>query len=405
LAYTYQHGASYQAIKCKFTTILGQDFLTNIKAEYKSAKQQSYDLQRSAQFLDSILNTEPPQRKDSSPPMPLPLDHLHRRSGSKDLSVKPRFSDPPNPPPQAPLPDKPFDINGGNQLLRRADTEKQKLPNGVHPTNGQVRPDANTASQIASLSEALDAAKKEFDSQSKRLREMEDLLVQERVRRQDAEAKAKRLESIQQGSISIHVPTTTATEEEEHTTPIEDEVSSEIGKKSTDGSATQKLHQRLDLLLAESQEVKAVAERWKREKEQVEQERDEERKEKLSLMEMIEKIRRDERENAEKESKKRNRKDTKNGSLRGSTTAPTSNETDKAQEPDVNGGHTSPISRGLFSNGHLSGPLMHASGKDSFAAHTGQVVQAAPYISAMSVVLIGVAVMALVNKMARGNSD
>ena len=335
--------------------------------------------------------------------MPLAMDQLNRRPGSKDFSVKPRFSDPPNPPPQAPLPDKPFDIAGANAQLRRAETEKPKLSNGVHPPNGHARPDASTASQIASLSEALDSARKEFDSQSKRLREMEDLLVQERVRREDAEARAKRLETNQQGPISVNV-NNGGPVEEEHTTPIEDEVTSEIGKRINDGSATQKLHKRLDTMLVEFQEMKAAAERWKQEKEQAEQERDEERKEKLTLMEMIEKIRRDERANTDKDSKKRNRKDAKNGRFRSGSAASAvdGTEADNVQDPDVDSGHDSPISRALFANGHALGPLMHVDGKGSFAAHTGQMMQAAPYISAMSVVLIGVAVMALVNKMARG---
>jgi hypothetical protein len=236
---------------------------------------------------------------------------------------------------------------------------------------------------------------------------MEDLLVQERVRREDAEARAKRLE-ISQQPISVNVNNNRSPAEEEHTTPIEDEVSSEIGKRSNDGTATQKLHKRLETMLVEFQEMKVVAERWKKEKEQAEQERDEERKEKLTLMEMIEKIRRDERTNADKESKKRNRKDGKNsGRFRSGSAASAIDGTEPeaataAQDADADPGLDSPGSRGLFSNGHVLGPLMHAEGKDSFAAHTGQMVQAAPYISAMSVVLIGVAVMALVNKMARG---
>jgi hypothetical protein len=260
-----------------------------------------------------------------------------------------------------------------------------------------MRADTSTNSQIASLSAALELANKEFENQSKRLREMEDLLVEERMRREDAEARAKRLENDQAESRSIKVQIPNGAqekEEDEHTTPIEDEVSSEIGKKSNDGSATQKLHQRLDLLLAEFQEVKASAERWKLEKEEAEKERDEEKKEKLGLMDMIVELRKEHRENSEKETKKRGKK-----ALRG-----VADEEDRPASTD-GPSPTNSVPKNLFSNGHLSGPLLHASGKDggtSFASHTGQMVQAAPYISAMSVVLIGVAVMALVNKMSRG---
>jgi hypothetical protein len=271
------------------------------------------------------------------------------------------------------------------------------LPNGEHLSNGVTRADTNTASQIANLSEALDVAKQELETQSNRLKEMEDLLVIERVRRQEAEARAKRLEKEQaeSGSIKVQIPNGTQLKgDEDHTTPIEDEVSSEIGKRNNDGSATQKLHQRLDLLLAEFQEVKASAERWKQEKEVAEKERDEEKKEKLGLMERITELRREQQASSEKETKKRGKK-----ALRG-----VADEEDRSASTDSSS-PTNSAPRSLFTNGHLSGPLLHADSKDGgtfFASHTGQMVQAAPYISAVSVVLIGVAVMALVNKMSRG---
>jgi hypothetical protein len=260
-----------------------------------------------------------------------------------------------------------------------------------------MRADTNTASQIASLSEALDVAKQELESQSTKLKEMGDLLVEERVRRQEAEARAKRLENDQAGpgSLKLQIPNGTQVKgDEEHTTPIEDEVTSEIGKKNTDGSATQKLHQQLDLVLADFREVKASAERWKLEKEVAEKERDEEKKEKLGLMERITELRREQQASSEKETKKRSKK-----ALRG-----VADEEDRSASTDGSS-PTNSAPRNLFSNGHLSGPLLHVDGKDGgtfFASHTGQMVQAAPYISAVSVVLIGVAVMALVNKMSRG---
>ena len=70
----------------------------------------------------------------------------------------------------------------------------------------------------------------------------------------------------------------------------------------------QKLQHRLDMLMIEFNEVKAAAERWKREKEEAEKERDVERAQRESLSEMVEKLRAEEAERSAKLAKRNARR-------------------------------------------------------------------------------------------------
>jgi hypothetical protein len=341
------------------------------------------------------------------------------KSPSKDSSAKPRFCNPPNPPPQAPLPEKPNSITSGS-FLKRSDTERQNLANGIttHPT----RADSTSHNEFLRLTEALEVSRRDLDIQKKKLREMEDLLVQERVRRENAETKAKKLEMEQQSEkeagikkpLMVNVAKAEAAQlskDGESTTPIEEEVSSEIGVKSkakepADETTTQKLQQRMDALLAEFRQVKESAEHWKREKEQAEKERDEERKERLSLVEMVEKMRKEERERVErvqrKELRRKERKlDDTQSSAVNSTEPVEEDEAQVATGVETPNGTGSPRRLSFLGNGHIPGPLLNEV-KSGGVVHSSRVVQAAPYISAMSVVLVGVVVMTLINRMSKG---
>jgi len=327
-----------------------------------------------------------------------PLDSKRSQAQHKEPALKTPFSGPPNPPPQAPLPEKPSDISSSG-LLKRVDTEKA-LTNGSPPIS--MRMDPSQSSQITQLSEALAKARHEYENQAKRLREMEDLLVQERTKREDAEARAKKLElSAVVDSKAVNAPQDRGLEDKDASTPIEDEASSDIGKKMDNQSATEKLQERLDLIIAEMHEVKMSAEKWKREKEQAEKERDEERTEKDGLLAMVASFRKEEAERQTRIERLRQRRKSLERA------APPEEAVDEELELEEST-LSSPLSRANtvkpkshFSNGHLSVPLQD-SGWAGTKPGQGHLVQASPYLSAMSVVLIGVAVMALVNKMSRG---
>jgi hypothetical protein len=139
-----------------------------------------------------------------------------------------------------------------------------------------------------------------------------------------------------------------------------------------------------------------------------EQERDEERKEKIGLLEMVENLRKEERERqAVKERKQEKRKMAKKDIPQSDSTADqddvTADDADgdpPAMDPETL--KSKPIS---LPNGYLASSLLQSHSRNGGTATKradGQFVQAAPYLSAMSVVLVGVAIMAMINKMSSG---
>lgn len=160
----------------------------------KTARQQAQDLDQTNDFLNSLLSTD---RKDEKMP-PTQVENPSSRlvNGKPKLAkIDPvsRFSDPPAPPPQQPLPEKP-DLarsspseTGLISSLKRSDTARPGSGISGSPTSQQ-------SSQILSLVEALSSAKKELDSQGDRVKHLEDMLRQERSARESAEERARRLE-------------------------------------------------------------------------------------------------------------------------------------------------------------------------------------------------------------------
>lgn len=145
----------------------------------KLAKQQSEDLARARQCLDALLHGKSFEKKTS--PTKVKND------------LKAHFTDPPAPPPQAPLPEKP-DVAKAladpmiQPLLRRTDTAR---PGST--SNSPVRTDHS--GDILRLCEELKLAKGEISSQTEKMRNLESQLAQERTARESAEERASRLES------------------------------------------------------------------------------------------------------------------------------------------------------------------------------------------------------------------
>ena len=396
---------------------LVESIITRVQAEYKAAKQQSVDLQRAAQYIDSMLAADPSPPKKESSQRNSPIEKP--KSSSLKESLKARFSDPPAPPPQAPLPEKPDVMHRlGSSIdlpnfLRRSDTEKppSSSVNGSPSRSGAH--DQGSAAQIASLAEALNAARKEVETQSIRLKEVEDQLVQERVRREDAEERAKRLEKDRKQREGVWVDVQEPpTRDDENVTPIEDAEGDEtvIGAVLEETSAND-IRKELEMLKAEFSEVKAAAERWKREKEQAEKERDTERAERQSLAEMIERIRAEEADRLAKEKRKEERRKTRRSSSTstGALSGTTANGAiEKVEDFGVESDDeldTGDPKKIFLENGHMDSALAKDEellDMQALTARTNHLYQAAPYISAMSVVLIGVAVMALVDRIQKG---
>jgi hypothetical protein len=375
------------------------------------------DLQRTAQYIDSILAADQQSSKKESSQKNSPIEK------AKGTSLKARFSDPPAPPPQAPLPEKPDVMHRlGSSLdlpnfLRRSDTEKPSS-SSVNSSPSQGSSDQSTAAQMASLAEALNAARKEVETQSMRLKEVEDLLVQERVRREDAEERAKRLErerKQREGNQAwLHHPES-APKDDETSTPIdEEEAEGTIAGAPVKDAAPSELRREIEKLKIEVSESKAAAERLKHEKEQAEKERDTERAERQSLAEMIERIRAEEEERVAKERRKEERRKARRSSSTPAVDPTVENVETKVVDTveDCSGNdEDEEISKDeskkvALQNGHVDGERVkdspHVHDLGTLISKNAQIYHAAPYLSAVSVVLIGVAVMALVNRMQKG---
>lgn len=367
----------------------------NDQTEMKAARQQSQELQQTHQYINNILSAEP--KKESKP-------SSIRVSPIKDQQL--RFSEPPAPPPQQPLPEKP-----DAPSLRRTDTERPSL-------NGSpVRPD----SKISTLADALTSAKKEIEAQSVRVQSLEALLNEERRAREDAEERANRLE---QQSLkdrdqpeSVQVDGVSGTNVDSH--PSEsvpdqeqgEDATSQNGSASPTGAdaATARLQQRLELMMSEMNEMKQQMEKYRQRAEDAEAENLTNRK---TLAEMVEKIRENDAKNANKAAKRRSRR---NSALSQSSSDPVvadgSEEFENAEEGDItiiNEDADNNVPEGLkqrVQNGHAIGQDAAADlAKAAHALTTRQtnrsgmtLASGAPAASMLVVVALGVAVMTWLN--------
>lgn len=161
----------------------------------RQAKSQTQNLRQTDDFLGvfmkpGYIEKEREKTKHSQPEFGS-ARQVNGRPKMPRVDSFSRFSDPPAPPPQQPLPEKPAALsrNGADAIspLKRSDTEKPKPPVTTSPASRE-------SSQILSLIEALSSTKKELESQGARVKELETLLLHERTARESAEEKARRLE-------------------------------------------------------------------------------------------------------------------------------------------------------------------------------------------------------------------
>ncbi|GLA22848.1 hypothetical protein AnigIFM63326_005328 [Aspergillus niger] len=285
-----------------------EQVVKRLTSEMKQAKQQSQELRQTDEFLTAIMKPGYVEKEKAKPP---PVDNnaprpVNGRPKMPCVDSFSRFSDPPAPPPQQPLPEKPDALprNGTDALspLKRSETEKSKL--------GPNSPVTRENSQILSLIEALSSAKRELDSQGARVKELEALLIQERNARESAEEKARSLEM--KSTQSAPGPTTDAepeddstkkpTEmEEPKTMPPDAEISTDSDaptseKQSLAESQTDVLQRRLESMILEMEEMKKQVTMFKDRADVAENEAVEARK---SLAEMIETLRQERAERAQ----------------------------------------------------------------------------------------------------------
>ena len=351
----------------------------------KAAKQQSQELHQAHQYINAILSTEPKKEPAKQSPA-----NSVRISPIKDANLKARFSDPPAPPPQQPLPEKPSNASS----LKRADTER---PKAASPVRSDV--------QLSTLNEALSNAKKEIETQGLRLRDLESLLTEERRAREDAEERANRLERE-----SSNQPEHSKDEEEART--ADEAVADETGNAALEDGSTSpaddtatRLQHRLETMMLEMNEMKQQMERYRERAEAAESDR-------KSLAEMIETIRKDNAKSSERSSRRRSHsggdetRDVKGAGTDGS-------EDDDAEEGEIviiNDRNVDEDSAGTRSrsvsqqNGHAGDREAKASSKPSNAlsiqrhSSADLMYHGGPVGAIVTVVAIGVAVMAMLNQ-------
>jgi DNA repair exonuclease SbcCD ATPase subunit len=272
----------------------------------KQAKQHSQDLRETDEFLHTLISSDSPDKeKMNSHKSDNAVRQVNGRPKVPRLDPISRFSDPPAPPPQQPLPEKPDAARRPSHepavgALKRTDTEKPSKPGSAVSS-----PVSRDSSQIISLIEALSTTKKELEAQNSRVKELEDLLRQERSARESAEEKAllqsqpgrsedeAAPENPDEDSVEQEVP-----EVEEITKPHDiyeangllEGVETEKSEHPVLDAQTEKLQEQLNNMVTELVEMKQQVETFKQRAEKAEDESAETRK---SLAEMIESIRRE----------------------------------------------------------------------------------------------------------------
>ncbi|KAH7119968.1 hypothetical protein B0J11DRAFT_508750 [Dendryphion nanum] len=374
-----------------------EQVVKKLNAEMKAARQQSQALQQTHNYISAILSSDP---KKEAPKQP--ANNQTKLSPVKDL--KTRFSEPPAPPPQQPLPEKP---DAHQPSIRRTDTEKPKA-------NGSpVRSDA----QISTLAEALSSAKKEIEAQGLQLKNLETMLNEERRAREDAEERASRLERESAKDIDAASETTLVNgevDEPEKALQLEQEAAENLESGSSSPTsaetATTRLQQRLELMVAEMTEMKQQMENYRLRAETAEEESATHRR---TLTEMVEKIRADDAQTSNKTAKRRSRSDSDLARGLANGTVDDSGEDDSEEgeitiineEDTVEDGTGALLRKVGLQNGHtitqddaqtlskISHELAVRNARQSnFATAHG-----APAVSILTVVALGVAVMAWLN--------
>jgi pSer/pThr/pTyr-binding forkhead associated (FHA) protein len=256
------------------STVTTETIVKRLNRELSLAKKQSSDLARSKTCLEGLLAADTKGKQDKS------LRSSPLKQHKSDSNPSAILFEPPAPPPQAPLPEKP-DVAKAladpaiQPLLMRSETARPILaPNGS-PTR------ADHSQALLILTHELKLAKDQIPSLEDRVRSLEEALKQERNARETAEERASLLESSQKSP-----------EDEEDVSRAEQQNDS---AKSDDPpkDETSDLQSQLDRLRAATEDMKTQMEAYRRRAETAESQRDDAHQ---TLAEMVEQKR---KENAE----------------------------------------------------------------------------------------------------------
>lgn len=352
----------------------------------KQARLQASDLGRAEQFFGTLLSKE--NVKEAEKPAILDQQKATQVNGGGSVALrgdsKTRFSDPPAPPPQQPLPEKPDGVRSHNfessspTSLKRSNTERPKSVTSGSP----IRPEPT--SQILNLVESLASAKKELEVQGARMRDLEELLRKEREAREAAEEVAKRL-GVQssESKMNGHAKGGSILED-----AFEPPIDLLAGKENdepviTDTKAVDEsrllLEKHIEMMAIEMQQMKEHMESYKVRAEIAESEA---RDTRATLAQMVEKIR--------TESSKGGRSPASHDTEDGSSGILSPGSLFEKAGPGSRRPAISP--KDIETERPTSGTLTRPPG-----GHDPVLYHAAPYVSMLGVILIGMAAMTYLN--------
>lgn len=395
-------------------TFMNNSFSTELivkklRNEMRNARQQAQDLSRTSKFLDALLSNEDVknQEKPELPEAPKP-PVVNGNAHSFRSDGKTRFSDPPAPPPQQPLPEKP-DVaksQGDVPSLKRATTERPKSgPSNASP----IRQD--NLSQIIQLTEALNSAKREIDTQTSKMRDLEDMLQRERQAREAAEELAQRLEddvhSRMNGSAKPQIEDSTLAEAFDPPAEHTSEGNTQVDEKQTttqheaSEDRTTSLQSQIDNMLSEMKGLREQVDNYKKQAEQARSERDADRK---TLAEMVQQIRqRDEEAAALKAAAQARARSKSSGRERSATVTAREPSRGRSVANRADGEAASLASidedalddKPTLSRANTITPTPRSPSKRAVSDQA--LMESIPYASMMGVVLLGMGLMAYIN--------
>jgi hypothetical protein len=354
----------------------------------RAAKQQANELEHISGYLSGVVAPEGSPLKEKADAYTRESANNSKHLNGKLKSIRTdhltRFADPPAPPPQQPLPEKPDSSKSSpinpaaiSSLLKRTDTTKPG--SGNSPTSPQN-------SQMLQLVEALSSAQKELTAQATRVKQLEDMLKEERTAREDAEERARRLEASSSSRPVTKVEEVEAPSESEPQTPVPQE-SSTLDVEKTALVDESDLQKKLDVMVSEMQRMKTEMDKFKRRADTAENDASKARE---SLAEMIERLRRE------------NSKDVLESADIASYEAESSKTPSSRDDAEDTACDTvkAPIPNGHVRSPKLPAHLQHAVTTVLREGHVGNgeaLANSAPYVSMLGVVLIGVGLMAYLN--------
>ena len=313
------------------------------------------------------------------------LSHRSRSVRNDNIA---RFGEPPAPPPQQPLPEKPDHAKSASlnplslpNFLKRTETTKPSSPT-VSPSKSD-----NAAAEHFAI---LEMVKKDLDSQRARVKELEDMLQEEKSARLKAEERAHRIEQ------GLSPKVVGSVEEEQPQPDLSPETEDTAMKETADDvlpasdTSESELQQRLDNMVLEMQKMKTDMEQYQQRAETAEADATKTRE---SLAQMIERLRQEnEAEASSAVASASTVKASRSRSIENVTPSEDSGTTGKkGGRPTANGHVTTP---------KVPTPLEHAVAtvlRQSSSGNGGALAQSAPYVSMLGVVLIGVGLMAYLN--------